>query len=693
MFKIAKPISVKELQGVMNSYATFVAKVPSLKNAKIQICAADYYRLTVNGRFVATGPARAAKGYARLDEISLDEYAKEGENIIVISVAGYYCRSLSTVLQPMFLWAEVVKDETVIAATGKDFVCYLSDIKKFETERYSVQRHFIEEWDLTKPCFEKTGETFVVENPPKPIKRLAPYPDYTDVLLQKATVKGTTSTDSEIKARANFYSFLPSERWGRYLREQIEKHSYEWVQRQIQNPSANNVDLPLNLDGGEYATFDFSRIETGFLRLSGVANEKTEIVIAFAELSSSEKFTFTDTHAHNVVDLTVSGEFDFISFEPYTLRYAAVFVKNGSLKLSGFGIKNYGFDISKAEIPDEIVDEKLKKIYSSAMRTFAHNAVDIYTDCPSRERSGWLCDSYFTSKTEYCLTKKTAVEDAFLENFVLYKNEGEYPQGVLPMTYPADDQDDATFIPQWTMWYILEVEDYVNNRGHEKDVEKFRESVYGLINFYARYENADGLLESLPSWNFIEWSRANDWTKDVSYPTNFLYAEVLRCVARLYGDKVAAEKAEKVAKTAVSQSFNGKVFLDHAVREDGKLVLQSDCSETCQYYAMLFGGIDLKSTEYSELYRLVTEVFGAGRTTLLEEIAPINAFIGAYLRLEALLKMNENDVVIESIKTFFGDMANTTGTLWELREPRGSQDHGFASYALVAMRKALGIDK
>lgn len=693
MFKIAKPISVKELQGVMNSYATFVAKVPSLKNAAIQICAADFYRLTVNGRFVATGPARAAKGYARLDEISLDEYDKEGENVIVISVAGYYCRSLSTVLQPMFLCAEVVKDEKVIAATGKDFVCYLSDIKNFKTERYSIQRHFVEEWDLTKPCCEKTGETFVVENPPKPIKRLAAYPDYTDVLLQKAAVMGTFFTDKKIKANANFYSFLPSERWGRYLRDQIKKHSYEWVQCQIQNQSDKNVKLPLNLGGGEYATFDFSRIETGFLRLSGVANEKTEIVIAFSELSSSEKFTFTDMHVHNVVDLTVFGEFDFISFEPYTLRHAAVFVKSGSLRLSGVGIKNYGFDISKAEIPNKIDDKKLKKIYSSAMRTFAHNAVDIYTDCPSRERSGWLCDSYFTAKTEYCLTKKTAVEDAYLENFVLYKNEGEYPQGVLPMTYPSEVEDDGTFIPQWTMWYILEVEDYVNNRGHKKDVEKFRNSVYGLLNFYARYENADGLLESLPSWNFVEWSRANGWTKDVNYPTNFLYAEVLRCAASLFGDNVAAEKAEKVAKTTVSQSFDGKVFLDHAVREKEKLIRQSDCSEACQYYAILFGGIDLKSAEYSELYRLVTEVFGAGRTTLIEEIAPINAFIGAYLRLEALLKMKENDIVLETIKTFFGDMANATETLWEYREPHGSQDHGFASYALVAMRKALGIDK
>ena len=34
-------------------------------------------------------------------------------------------------------------------------------------------------------------------------------------------------------------------------------------------------------------------------------------------------------------------------------------------------------------------------------------------------------------------------------------------------------------------------------------------------------------------------------------------------------------------------------------------------------------------------------------------------------------------------------MEQETGTLWEYRQGTGSRDHGFASYALVAMYKAL----
>ena len=692
MFQKAKPIVVKELEGVMNGFATFAAQVDSLSGAELHICAADFYRASVNGHFVAFGPARTAKGYARMDCIPLDGLGRKCGNQIIISVAGYRCCSLSTVRQPMFLWAEVVRNGKVLAATGADFDCYLSDAKNAKTARYSVQRHFVEEWDLRESLFGRSVKTAVMENPPKVIDRMAPYPAYVDLALSCAAATGRFVTDPTAQIHRDFYSFQPSERWGRYPADAIEKHSYEWVQAQQQIPEGGLTALPIGVPVGHYALFDFRQIQTGFLRLFGTAEEGTEVVLAFSEDALPDRFAFTDMHVHNVIDLTLGGRFDFLSFEPYTFRYAAVFVKRGDLWLDGFGAKGFAGNVDGIRVPDAVTDPCLRDIYSGAIRTFAHNAVDLYSDCPSRERAGWLCDSYFTAKTEYCLTGKTAVEDAFLENFRLFENTGEYPEGVLPMCYPSEVQDDGKFIPQWTMWYILEVEDYINHRGHDTDGEKFRKTVYGLLDFYSRYENADGLLEKLPSWNFVEWSRANGWTQDVNYPTNFLYAEVLRCAGRLYGDRAAGEKAERVAREAVRQSFDGRVFLDHAVRENGKLTRCGDCSEAGQYYAILFGGIDMHAPEYAGLRQLVLHTFRADRTELLEEIAPVNAFIGAYLRLEALLKMGENEKVLESLTTFFGGMAEETGTLWEYRERHGSRDHGFASYALVAMRKALGVD-
>jgi hypothetical protein len=67
MFKLAKPIFPKGMNKDMNVFAAFCGKVDSLKNAKISLTAYTFYQIYVNGKFVAYGPARTAKGYARVD--------------------------------------------------------------------------------------------------------------------------------------------------------------------------------------------------------------------------------------------------------------------------------------------------------------------------------------------------------------------------------------------------------------------------------------------------------------------------------------------------------------------------------------------------------------------------------------------------------------------------------------------------
>jgi alpha-L-rhamnosidase len=691
MFIKAKPIYALQTYNELHTLSCFTATVHGLSGAKLYLCAADFYQVYVNGCFVAAGPARTAKGYARQDIISLDAYNREGDNKIVISVLSHNCCSLSTVRQQGYLWAEIVKDGEVLCATGEDFDCFIPECFERKTERYSVQRHFCEVWDLSKSGQCKSGEIAILRDAPTVIPRRAPYPYYEDVMCAQAASVGALTYDDTVTPRKQFWSFLPSERFGRFLPDEIVSYSYEWIQCQRQTVKQTKAALPLSMSEMEYAIFDFSRIETGMIRLCAEAVSDAEIIVAFTEDCTAEKFEFTDLHAHNVVEIRLGAgqRDDFVSFEPYVMRYAVVAIKKGAVRLERFGIKNYARDISGIEIP-EIEDEALRNVYKGAVRTFAHNALDIFMDCPSRERAGWLCDSYFTAKTEYELYGSTQVEDAFLENFRLYRNEGEYPEGMLPMCFPSDVKDDGTFIPQWTLWYILETEDYLNNRGKSADRELFRDSIYGLLSFFAKYENSDGLLEKLPSWNFVEWSVANNWTQDVSYPTNFLYAQALECVYRIYGDQECKEKCERIRRTAVEQSFDGRVFLDHAVRnEQGELVRKKHCSEACQYYAILFGGIDIREQKYAELRRLVLNVFSAERTEEHPDIAEINAFIGAYLRMETLLKMGEYDILLEDIKDFFGCMESVTGTLWEYRQRHGSRDHGFASYALVAMKRAL----
>ena len=94
MFSKAKPIFPVGKTEETNTLAAFRTTLDDIKGSSILLTASTFYQLWVNGKFVAFGPARTAEGYARVDVFSLDEYAKDGENEIVILVMGYACRSL-----------------------------------------------------------------------------------------------------------------------------------------------------------------------------------------------------------------------------------------------------------------------------------------------------------------------------------------------------------------------------------------------------------------------------------------------------------------------------------------------------------------------------------------------------------------------------------------------------------------------
>ena len=227
--------------------------------------------------------------------------------------------------------------------------------------------------------------------------------------------------------------------------------------------------------------------------------------------------------------------------------------------------------------------------------------------------------------------------------------------------------------------------EYLTERRPDVDKELFRESVMGIISFFEGYENEDGLLEGLPSWNFVEWSTANKWVQDVNYPTNFLYAETLRRAGELYGRTELCEKAERVAARTAELSFDGEMFVDNARRDaDGKLDNTKNASEAGQYYAILFGNFELTDKKYAGLHALVASGFENFERDG-GEFVPVNAFIGFYLRICALMKLGEGVRLCEDIKRFFGGMSKETGTLWEYKEGKGSRDHGFASYAAVAI--------
>lgn len=690
MFLKAKPVWIAGKAEEMNIQAAIRTRVAACDALCLHIAGTAFYRLFVNGSFVAAGPARGPEGYLREDVIELS-YPEGKELAIEIEAIGYSCGSLATVRAPSCIMAELRQGDRVLKYTGRDFEGFLPGTHLQKVERYSVQRHFSEVWDFREdrevPApLELTKESYQI------LPRVAPYPVYEELAIKTAHRVGTFRFDETLPYKENKYSWksVPKE-WGVYEKDEVVSRPCQWLQRQKQTVTGKDQPLPVSLEEGQYAILDFGRIEAGFLKMELESLRESDVVVGFTELYLGEEFQFTQMNAQNVLEyfLPAGDHRTHQCFEPYTFRYAIVMVKSGSIRLNGFGAVTYMSDTKDVpELPYE--NEVQAAIGRAAIRNFSHNALDFYMDCPSRERAGWLADPYFTSQAEYAMTGKTQVEDAFLENYRMFPNlRGEIPQGALPETYPSDIVPGGTFIPQFNLWYILEVEQYIFRRGNLHKKEDFKPSVLGVLDFFSRYENEDGLVENLPSWNFVEWSGANDWCQDVNYPTNFLYAAALEAAYHLYGDEKHKTRSQEIRKETIRQSFNGKYFLDHSVRDEkGRLQLQEHASEVCQYYALLFGGIDENAPEYAQLIHLITDVFALDRKGQMPEIIEINVFPGLFLRMDALMKLGQYDLALKTVEDFFGKMEPYTGTLWEYRQFKGSYDHGFSSIAYAVMKEA-----
>lgn len=119
--------------------------------------------------------------------------------------------------------------------------------------------------------------------------------------------------------------------------------------------------------------------------------------------SKALPLSFSRLECCNVIKYSLKkGEYRLCSFEPYTFRYLKIAVK-GRIRLK----RVYHIPYENPSIPKDIFctdRPELNQIFEAGVRTFAQNAVDVLTDCPSRERAGWLCDSFFTAQAEALLT-------------------------------------------------------------------------------------------------------------------------------------------------------------------------------------------------------------------------------------------------------------------------------------------------
>lgn len=714
-FDEARPVWIKGREKEMNVQAGFETEFRALGGDRcmLRLTGSTLYRIRVNGVFVHYGPARAPHGFARVDEMDLSPYLHDGLNRIGIEVSGCNCHTYYTLNVPSFVQAEVLLDDRVAAATGEggSFRAVELATRVQKVMRYSFQRNFIEVYRYDRPeavdrwnCSLRHRPAELAEQSTglRYLPREVPVPTYEMRYVRSIRQTGVVADKSgdAVIPELRFVDQISNVTTG-YPRDQLDDFAFDTLWRSSFDSSADvhsevdGRDMDVCIETRRYALLDLGWNNTGFIVSEIEALEDSEVYLIFDEKLAEGKLDREMREQLNIVKYTLkknANPYRLESFECYGFRYVQIFVLEGSVRLRKLGLREYSYP-SYRNAYMTTGDREIDAVFRAAAETFRQNTLDVFMDCPTRERAGWLCDSYFTAQAAQYFAGDSIVEKVMLESFVLPARFPGIPEGMLPMCYPAEHPD-GNFIPQWALWYLIQLDGYFKRSGRD-DRRTFERTAYRLLRYLEPFRNADGLLERLDKWNFIEWSEANEWVMDVHYPTNMLYSKALYLVGSWYRDDRLLTESRQVKERILEQSFDGEFFSDNAVRQaDGKLVVTGNRSEVCQYYAFFFDIADPDSPRFAGLKKTVERVFGPHRKSrgLLPEVAAANAFIGNYLRMELLVRWRKYEQALEESRRYFYPMAELTGTLWEHDRIVGSLNHGFASViGVILMKCLLGI--
>lgn len=681
--KIKSAVWAEGQKNQMNRAFAFVLDLGKKQMGEICLSAASCYKVIADGKLMGFGPNRTAHGYARAAVYPFNA------QYITVEVQSHFVPNFCWVKREPF-FACVLKTESGKEYFAEDFNCFALSDRVQKVRRYSFQRGFCEtyinEKDRTALYFCKPQNAFPrVKTEKAELPHLLPSetlnPALSEIFAEKVIDSGYCKTSPEIAVYVDRTETLIGTVIEGFKRGEWQDCSTDEISRITYLSGAKSGDYA-------YETLDFSRIVTGIVEVEIIAGNAGEVFFAFDEILSGEKLKTIKPFrggTANVFKWTVkkAGVYNLSAFEPYAFRYANVITSAGvkaNVKVRAYENPEAGKMLFECD------DKKIEQIMEAARHTFAHNAVDLLTDCPSRERAGWLSDSFFSSVAERVFTGDNKVERAFLQNYILADKSG-HPKGMIPRCYPADYYEEDGFIPNWSLWYILEIYKYFTQYGYDETVEKSRANVEGILNYFVDFENEFGVLEDLKGWIFVEWSAANnsDHVNGINVPSNACYYASLLAAAKVYGIKGLKEKAEKVKDYLLKNAYVDGFFVDNLIRnEKGDIIPTENYTETCQYYMFFFKCAD-KHT-HKELFDKMLNEYGksdssaSGGNPVKKQLTPSNMIYGVYMRLELLMREQKRVELLNECVRYFYDMTQKTGTLWENNTASASCDHGFASY-------------
>ncbi len=465
---------------------------------KVHVSADNRYKLYVNSQLVSLGPARGDTYYWNYETVDLAPYLSAGKNTIAALVwnEAQYSPAAQISVRTGFILQGNARAEEILN-TNNTWKCIRDTGHQpvpgyffAATKGEMVDMRQVVKGDWTAVSYDDStwfGANKVSDGKLKGMawgiewalvpSSLPPREMVYQRLLKLRGVVGTNVPSAFPESKAPVT--IPANTTAVLLLDQ----TFE-----------TNAYVTLNFSGGKDAGISLGYAESLYKKGSSGVIKGNRNEVAGKEFVARIDSLFADG--------SPGQSFTTLNFRTYRYIRLIVQTKNDPLVIDDLYGTYTGYPF-KQEAVLNTDNAEMKQMLVIGWRTARLNAWETYTDCPYYEQLQYIGDTRIQAMLSYYNTS----DDRLARNALNQMDHSRLPEGVTASCYPSKG---TQVISPFSLWYIGMLHDYWMYRGDNDFVKNKLLGERGVLDFFSKYQQADGSLKDTPYWAFVDWA-GNMW--------------------------------------------------------------------------------------------------------------------------------------------------------------------------------------
>ena len=559
------------------------------KKAVVFVSADSRYKLYINGKFIARGPAKCDPSFQYYDTVDISKYLHKGKNVVASLVHHFGENTFSYILgRGGFLCQleiEYTGNKKYIIKSDDSWCAKENPCWNRKSVRSSVQTGYsevydsrleMENWKSLQFNDSKWQKAITIGHPPiKPwtemLERDIPFLREKNILPQTVIETGICPQTIDLNDIEKIAYNIDLEL---HLPDDAEKTKKArnivegWNKQKTKNAF---LTIPKCIDKSYYIVVDFGKEVTGFpmIEIDGVSGGIIDM--GFDETLIEGRVCPTrrnnpmcmPRYADRYIMKNGRQEHEQ-SFLWRGFRYMQLTFRNCQkpVKLRKVKLNHYEYP-AKYRGNFSCSDELLNKIWHVGRHTLQMCMHDSYEDCPGREQTQWWGDARVQGLVNFYTFQDTQLFKKGLRQIAesQYRRNDGLMLPFAPGGYKSSVHDNMGVIPGFCLIWILSLYDFYFYSGDKEPMQKLYANLKKLLQAFKDSLSERGFT-TLEHWQFIDWAEID--TKGENAALNlFLYAALLCAgeIAKLNNDRNSVNEYMGWA-TELKNSINKYLWIE-----------------------------------------------------------------------------------------------------------------------------------